>query len=51
MQKQIYKQIKKQPAKLFIFVTTINPAKDNSDIQAILRQYLKNCRVKKIIEF
>lgn len=29
----------------------IKPATDNSDIQVILRQYLKNCRVKKIIEF
>ncbi len=30
---------------------SIKQSKDNSDIQVILRQYLKNCRVEKIIEF
>jgi DNA polymerase-3 subunit epsilon len=29
----------------------IKPAPDNRDIQIILKQYLKNCRVEKIIEF
>lgn len=29
----------------------IKPAPDNRDIQIILKQYLRNCRVEKIIEF
>ncbi len=29
----------------------IKPAPDNRDIQTILKQYLRNCRVEKIIEF
>jgi hypothetical protein len=29
----------------------IKPSRDNSDIQVILKQYLKSNRVEKIIEF